>query len=272
MAFHYGKKGATRPAWGGVSSFSIWRCMRSRCGKTRQCQQLTRRQTVTRCLASHRFEENEMERKRRHRETIGLPAIVAGVVILIVAAGSSSDSTAPAIEPIAAEFAVESQWDDEPAGNLEPAPKTERASKKYTWEQQHAKTDAKGGLVWMPKPFVFEAGDSVCYIDFEDGRDGNDGKTTSTAWKHHPWDGKATGQAASCTGVHTYVFKRGVYYRSTLSAQDSGQPGNPIRLTSDPSWGKGEAVICGSVKITGGWKKGQSIVISRTKQGMVYGH
>ncbi len=30
-----------------------------------------------------------------------------------------------------------------------------------------------------------------------------------TAWKHHPWDSTAAGQAASCSGVHTYVFKRG---------------------------------------------------------------
>ena len=197
-----------------------------------------------------------MKRRRRHRETGRSPVIRAGIAVLIVAVASSSQSTAPAIEPIASELAVKSDWDDEPVEKLEHAPKTERTSKQYIWEQQLAKTDAKGGLVWMPQPFVFEAGDSVRYIDFEEGRDGNGGKTPSTAWKHHPWDDKATGRAASCNGVHTYIFKRGVSYRGTLSAQDSGQPGNPIRLTSDPSWGEGEAVICGSVKIAGGWKKG----------------
>jgi concanavalin A-like lectin/glucanase superfamily protein len=204
----------------------------------------------------YRVEENEMESRTRHRETIGSSSVVGGIVVLIVAFATSSASTALAVDPIAAEVAVKSQWDDEPVENLNAAPNTERASKRYSWEQQYAETDAKGGLEWMPRPFVFEAGDSVRYIDFEEGRDGNDGKTRGTAWKHHPWDGKAIGQAATCSGEHTYVFKRGVSYRSTLIAQDSGQPSNPIRLTSDPSWGDGEAVLCGSEKITDGWKKG----------------
>ncbi|EFK97687.1 Protein containing Laminin G domain [sediment metagenome] len=41
-----------------------------------------------------------------------------------------------------------------------------------------------------------------------------------------------------------------------MIADESGEPGNPIRLTVDPSWGEGEAVISGSVKITGGWVRG----------------
>jgi hypothetical protein len=65
---------------------------------------------------------------------------------LIVAVGSSSASAARAVEPIAAEFAIKSQWDDEPVENLEPAPKTERASREYSWEQQYAETDAKGSV------------------------------------------------------------------------------------------------------------------------------
>jgi len=134
--------------------------------------------------------------------------------------------------------------------------KAECASVKHIWEKQHAKTDSRGNLVWTTEPFVFEAGDSVRYIDFEQGSDSNNGTTKKTAWKHHPWDSKAGGRAASCTGVDTYVFKRGVCYRSTLRAKAAGRPGNPVRLTSDPSWGEGEAVICGSVKITSGWKKG----------------
>jgi len=154
------------------------------------------------------------------------------------------------------ELAARAPWDDEPVERLEPAPKAERTSQRYSWEQQHAKTDTKGGLAWTPRPFVFQPGPSVRYIDFAEGRDDNDGKTKGTAWKHHPWDGAATGRAVSCSGIHTYVFKRGVYYRGTLTARESGQPGNPIRLTSDSSWGKGEAVVCGSARITGGWKQG----------------
>jgi hypothetical protein len=57
-------------------------------------------------------------------------------------------------------------------------------------------------------------------------------------------------------GIHTYVFKRGVYYRGTMNALESGKKRNPIHLTSDPAWGTGEAVISGGYRITGGWKKG----------------
>jgi hypothetical protein len=41
-----------------------------------------------------------------------------------------------------------------------------------------------------------------------------------------------------------------------MKAPESGAPGNPIRLTSDPSWGDGEAVITGGYRIAGGWKQG----------------
>ena len=93
------------------------------------------------------------------------------------------------------------------------------------------------------------------YVDFSSGRDDNDGSSKNVAWKHHPWDPKATGKAAACKGIHTYVFKRGVTYRGSLVAKESGQRGNPIRLTSDPSWGAGEAVLSGAETV-GGWKKG----------------
>jgi hypothetical protein len=38
-------------------------------------------------------------------------------------------------------------------------------------------------------------------------------------------------------------------------ADESGEPGNPIRLTSDPSWGEGDACIYGSMLIEGGWTR-----------------
>ena len=197
-----------------------------------------------------------MKRTKRLQREIASPALVAGIAVLVATAGSPSESAESAVEPVTAELVVQSQWDGEPVEQLKPAPRTDRTPKKYTWEEQHAKTDAKGGLVWTPTAFVFEAGDSVRYIDFADGRDGNDGKTKNTAWKHHPWDSAASGQAAACHGVHTYVFKKGTLYRGALSNPESGQPGNPIRLTNDPSWGQGEAVMCGSVRIEGGWKRG----------------
>ena len=125
----------------------------------------------------------------------------------------------------------------------------------YSWQAPHAKVLPQGDLEWAPQPFVFEKGSSLRYIDFEAGDDGSAGDSKDKPWKHHPWDPAAGGRARECVGVHTYVFKRGSVYRGALVARESGKPGDPIRLTSDPSWGQGEAVICGSVKV-GAWKKG----------------
>ncbi len=128
---------------------------------------------------------------------------------------------------------------------------------RWSWNQFHAEVTATGDLKWAPKPFKFEAGASVRYIDFEQGKDDNAGDAKTAAWKHHPWDPAATGKAKDCKGIHTYVFKAGVVYRGNLVASESGEAGNPIRLTSDPAWGKGEAVLCGSERVTG-WTKGST--------------
>ncbi len=125
----------------------------------------------------------------------------------------------------------------------------------WSWQQPHAKVDPKGDLAWRPRPFGFEKGDSVRYVDFDGGKDADDGRSPETPWKHHPWDARATGAAKACSGIHTYVFKRGSTYRGTLVVRDAGRPGNPIRLTSDPEWGTGAAVLCGSDRVTG-WKQG----------------
>ncbi len=127
---------------------------------------------------------------------------------------------------------------------------------KYSWQTDHAQATPNGDLVWTPQPFVFHSGTSVRYIDYENGNDHHDGKTRATPWKHHPWDSRAAGQAANAAGIHTYVFKGGTVYRGSLVVTESGEPGNPIRLTADPSWGQGEAVISGAEKITGDWTKG----------------
>jgi hypothetical protein len=124
----------------------------------------------------------------------------------------------------------------------------------WSWQQPHAEVGAKGDLIWKPLPFSFEAGASVRYIDYEAGDDDRPG-TRGRPWKHHPWDAEATGRAAACAGVHTYVFKRGVVYRGVLNARESGVPRAPIRLTSDPDWGTGEAVLCGSQQVRR-WQKG----------------
>jgi hypothetical protein len=125
----------------------------------------------------------------------------------------------------------------------------------FSWQQPEARILPTGNREWTPKPFVYEHGTSVRYIDFDSGDDTRDGMTRQTAWKHHPWDIAAAANAKACRGVQTYVFKRGVAYRGAMMGAGSGTPGNPIRLTSDPSWGSGDAMVLGSTQIKGGWKK-----------------
>jgi len=126
----------------------------------------------------------------------------------------------------------------------------------FSWQKDYAEVSATGDIEWAPRAFRLETGDSVRYIDYEGGDDANDGLTRRTAWRHHPWDSRASARARQCEGIHTYVFKRGVYYRGTMRGRGSGGEDNPIRLTSDPGWGEGEAVISGGYRITGGWRKG----------------
>jgi hypothetical protein len=149
---------------------------------------------------------------------------------------------------------------EEPLEVLEPArsetvaprrPERER----WAWNRTMAAITPSGDLEWQPQPFKFEKGTSVRYIDFESGSDDNDGQSTAKPWKHHPWDPAAAGTAKGCSGIQTYVFKKGVVYRGTLLAGESGKPDDPIRLTSDPAWGNGEAILAGSEIVTG-WKKG----------------
>jgi len=142
----------------------------------------------------------------------------------------------------------------EPAQTQTVAPRTPERDR-WSWNAQPAEVTPTGDLRWKPQPFKFEPGASIRYIDFGSGDDSHDGKTKETAWKHHPWDETADGQAKMCKGIHTYVFKRGVIYRGVLVIRDSGEPGDPVRLTSDPAWGKGEAMIYGSERVTG-WKQG----------------
>lgn len=126
---------------------------------------------------------------------------------------------------------------------------------RWSWNQSMADITPTGDLAWKPHPFRFERGASVRYIDFEKGSDDNDGTTEVKPWKHHPWDDAATGNAKTCSGIQTYVFKCGVTYRGRLMAREHGKSGNPIRLTSDPSWGRGEAVLSGAETVTG-WTLG----------------
>ncbi len=56
----------------------------------------------------------------------------------------------------------------------------------FIWQENHATVLPQGDLQWAPRPFVYEAGEVVRYIDYDNGDDASDGASTSTAWKHHP--------------------------------------------------------------------------------------
>jgi len=75
---------------------------------------------------------------------------------------------------------------------------------------------------------------SVRYIDYEGGNDANEDQQ-GWPWKHHPWTA-GHGQDAAARRAHLCVQARFVY--AALLAKESGQAGDPIRLTSDPSWGR----------------------------------
>ncbi len=124
------------------------------------------------------------------------------------------------------------------------------ADEAYSWQKPHAKVIETGDLEWTPEPFKLKVGKTVRYIDFENGNDSNDG-SKSSPWKHHPWDPAAKEKARGHRGSTTYIFKRGVIYRGVLRPKESGTADDPIRLTSDPNWGRGEAMFYGSDIVTG---------------------
>jgi hypothetical protein len=143
----------------------------------------------------------------------------------------------------------------EPAKASAPTPrKTEPG--RWSWGQAPAEVVPTGDLRWKPEPFMLELGKTVRYIDFDGGNDDAEG-TKDKPWKHHPWDAQAGGKAKASNGPVTYVFKGGVIYRGELMTPSDagGTEAEPVRLTSDPAWGKGEAVIAGSEQVTG-WKQG----------------
>lgn len=129
------------------------------------------------------------------------------------------------------------------------------AERPFAWQQDYSRVTETGDIEWTPNEFQYVAGATVRYIDYENGSDANDGALKERPWKHHPWDAMAAGAAATATGIDTYVFKGGVVYRGQLAVREKGRPGHPIRLTRDPAWGDGPAVIAGS-QVVAGWTRG----------------
>jgi hypothetical protein len=147
---------------------------------------------------------------------------------------------------------------DAPMPVLEPAQASDATPRKperarWSWNREEATVAPTGDLTWKPEPFKPVFGKTVFYIDYDQGSDDADG-SKAKPWKHHPWDPAASGKAKAGASAATYVFKRGVIYRGELRGGE-GTEAEPMRLTSDPAWGQGEAVIAGSELVTG-WKQG----------------
>ena len=117
-----------------------------------------------------------------------------------------------------------------------------------------------GELQMQRQPAPIDA--DARYIDFDHGNDDSAG-TRQAPWKRHPWDSNARGLSRDSKDVHTYIFKRGTTYRGQLTARDSGTMDQPIRLTSDPGWGHGEAVLSGAVELSGGWGRCEQSILER---------
>jgi hypothetical protein len=94
-------------------------------------------------------------------------------------------------------------------------------------------TEGITDIRWVPEDYVFAPGPDIRYIDYAGGDDAADGSSKATAWKHHPWDLAATGQAAAASGSLSYVFKGGVIYRGSLVADESGSASARI---DDGAW------------------------------------
>ncbi len=130
------------------------------------------------------------------------------------------------------------------------------AAGQWKWQQSQAVISATGDLSWAPVPEPRTLGKVIRYIDYENGNDNNPGDTPKTPWKHHPWDPNATGKAKGDQSADTYVFKRGVIYRGSLTASRSGASKQPLLLCSSFDWGQGsKACLSGAEKIRQQWKK-----------------
>jgi len=123
------------------------------------------------------------------------------------------------------------------------------------WRTNFAEISETGDLRWRPNPVRFQAGRVVRFIDPELGDDSRSGDSPEQAWRHHPWDRAAGGRAAAEREADTYVFKGGTVYRGQLIVRSSGRPGAPVRLTRDPAWGEGPAILAGSRLVTN-WSRG----------------
>jgi hypothetical protein len=124
----------------------------------------------------------------------------------------------------------------------------------YLWQTEQAEVLERGDLAHRPEPFAYRPGNSIRYIDYENGNDEYPG-TPDQPWKHHPWDVDAPEFLREREPADTYVFKRGVVYRGVIHIHPDRARASSARLTSDPSWGEGDAILAGSKRVPGPWRR-----------------
>lgn len=98
------------------------------------------------------------------------------------------------------------------------------------------------------------------YIDYSAGADANNGLSTATPWKHHPYMSAFSGSYSHSNG-DVFVFKGGVTWPTKpIVVQNSGGAGNPDiymsghrcgqsgsnSCNSGVAWGSGQAILSGS--------------------------
>jgi hypothetical protein len=103
-----------------------------------------------------------------------------------------------------------------------------------------------------------EAMGATYYVDFDGGRDDNEGISPVNAFQHCPGDALAVGRAKDTTFVagDRVIFKGGVHYRSVVSIPFSGAEGKPIVYdgNTEGKFGTGKAIIQGGEPVAG-WKR-----------------
>jgi parallel beta-helix repeat protein len=100
--------------------------------------------------------------------------------------------------------------------------------------------------------FQLAHGATVYYVDYANGSDSNNGKSSDSPFKHCPGDPNATSRTrfTRLSAGDTVILKGGVVYKSTIHVKWSGKSENiPIKYDGNSSgtYGKGKAVIDGEI-------------------------
>ncbi len=97
------------------------------------------------------------------------------------------------------------------------------------------------------------------FVDYENGKDANDGLTRETPWKHAPGDPNAGGNVSryDLEPGDTIYFKGGVEYLGGITFSAGGSQSNPVTYKGN-GWGEAQAIISGAKKLAVDFKPCQS--------------